>query len=117
MLYPGRIVKQRRDQLNKMCSIRKTPGSCDGCQVDFEDTMRECLQQFVCQNPDFDFANNRVKIKFSGDGAQMTKNTNFIILSLAILGEGKTNNALSETSTHRLAVVKETESCFEGRIF
>ena len=34
------LIKQRRDQLNKLISISKTPGIHEGCQVDFEHTLR-----------------------------------------------------------------------------
>ena len=104
------LIKQRRNQLNKLCVISRTPGKSVGCQIDFQDKLRECLETFVSENPDFDFENNPVRIKISGDGAQMTRNTNFTILSLAIL-DGN-SNPMSAKGNHSIAVVKKSE-CYE----
>ena len=43
------------------------------------------MQDLINQNPEFDFENRGVKVKISGDGARMTLNTSFIILSSALL--------------------------------
>ena len=102
------LIKQRCDQLNKICSISRLPGDFDGCQIDFEDTLIKCLEHFISENPDFDFTNNSVKIKFSGDGAQMTRNTNFVFLTLAVL-DSKKKNPMSARGNHSLAVVKASE--------
>jgi hypothetical protein len=107
--------------LNKICSISRLPGDFDGCQIDFEDTLIKCLEHFISENPDFDFTNNSVKIKFSGDGAQMTRNTNFVFLTLAVL-DSKKNNPMSARGNHSLAVVKASEDYEElkgafGNIF
>ena len=100
------LIKQRRDQLNKMCSISRLPGRFDGCEVDFEEILTKCLQQFVNENPGFDY-NNSVRIKFSGDGAQMSRNTNFVILTVAMLVNK--NDAMAAKGNHTLAVVKASE--------
>ena len=90
-----------------MCSISRLPGKFDGCEFDFEETLTKCLQQFVKENPDFDY-NNSVRIKFSGDGAQMSRNTNFVILTVAMLDSK--NNAMTAKGNHTLAVVKASEN-------
>ena len=100
------LTKQRRDQLNKMCSISRLPGKFDGCEVDFEEILTKCLQQFVNKNPDFDY-NNSARIKFSGDGAQMSRDTNFVILTVAMLDDK--NDAMAAKGNHTLAVVKASE--------
>ena len=38
------------------------------------------MQDLINQNPEFDFENESVKVKISGDGARMTLDTSFIIL-------------------------------------
>lgn len=104
------LIKQRRDQLNKLCVISQTPGKTDGCQLNFEDSLKEHLECFISENPKFDLENNSVRIKLSGDGAQMTRNTNFIIMSFAFLdGNG---NAMSAKGNHTIAVIKESE-CYQ----
>ena len=102
------LIKQRRKQLNQLCSISRTPGKFDGCQVDLKDSLTKSLEEFVSENPDFDFENNPVRIKLSGDGAQMTRNTNFVILSHSLL-DSKKNNPMSAKGNHSLAVVKGSE--------
>ena len=101
------LIKQRHDQLNKMCSISRLPGKFDGCEVDFEETPGKCLQRFVQENPDFDYSNS-VRINFSGDGAQMSRNTNFVILTVAMLDNK--NYAMAAKGNHTLAVVKASEN-------
>ena len=38
------------------------------------------MQDLINQNPEFDFENESVKVKISGDGTRMTLSTSFIIL-------------------------------------
>ena len=104
------LIKHRRDQLNKLCVICQTPGKTDGCQLNFEDNLKENLESFISENPKFDLENNSVRIKLSGDGAQMTRNTNFTIMSFAFL-DGN-SNAMSAKRNHTIAVIKESE-CYQ----
>ena len=92
--------------MNKLCTILPTPGESEGCQINFEDSLKELLESFIFENPDFDFSTSAVRIKASGDGAQMTRNTNLIILCLALLD----GNNLSAKGNHSIAVVKGHES-------
>ena len=41
------LIKQRRDQLNKLCHISRTPGEVDGCQIDFQDSLKHHLESFI----------------------------------------------------------------------
>ena len=72
-------------QLNDMCHIVSTPGRAEGAEVSFKELLKERVQNLINQNPEFDFENESVKVKISGDGARMTRNTTFIILSFALL--------------------------------
>ena len=62
------------------------------------------------ENPDFKVQSDSVKLKISGDGAQMTRNTHFIILSLAI--PDSHCNVLSAKGNHSIAIVKGSE-CYK----
>ena len=84
-LLKSYLIKQRRTQLNDMCHIISTPGKAEGAEVSFKELLNERVQDFINQNPEFDFENESVKVKISGDGARMTRNTSFIILSFALL--------------------------------
>ena len=69
------IIKQWRTQLNDMCHIVSTPGRAEGGEVSFKELLKERVQDLIDQNPEFDFENEIVKVKISGDGARMTRNT------------------------------------------
>ena len=79
------LLKQRRDQLNDMCHISSMPGKVEGAEVSFKQLLLKRLQDFMSNNPGFDFGNENIKIKISGDWARMTRNTSFIILSFSLL--------------------------------
>lgn len=77
------------------------------------------MQDLINQNPEFDFENERVKVKISGDGARMTLNTSFIILSFALLqnysdlmsARGKLYNCHSEGS-EKYEILRESFADF-----
>ena len=58
---------ERRTQLNDMCHITciSTPGKAEGAEVSFKELLNERLQDFINQNPEFDFENESVKVKIS----------------------------------------------------
>ena len=101
------LIKQRHDQLSKLCVISQTPGKTDGCQLNFEDNLKENLECFISENSKFDLENNSVRIKLSGDGAQMTRNTNFTIMTFAFL-----DGNVSAKRNHTIAVIKGSE-CYQ----
>lgn len=100
------LIKQRRDDLNKMCSISSTPGSADGAQISFNSLLEERVKSFIDSNPTFD-TNETIKIKVSGDGAKMTNSSNFVIFSLSLLQ--KTDDVMSGRGNHTIAIVKGAE--------
>ena len=59
------LIKQRRDQLNDMYHISSTPGKAEGAEVSFKQLLLERLQDFMGNNPEFDFENENIKIKIS----------------------------------------------------
>ena len=101
------LIKQRRTQLNDMCHIISTPGKAEGAEVSFKELLNERVQDFINQNPEFDFENESVKVKISGDGARMTRNTSFIILSFALLQNN--SDLMSARGNHTIAIVKGSE--------
>ena len=101
------LIKQRRDDLNRMCHVVATPGKAEGSQLSFNSILLERLEDFIETNPDFDYDNQTIKIKLSGDGARMTRNISFIILSFALL-QGA-DDVMSARGNHTIAVVKGSE--------
>ena len=67
------LTKQCRSDLDKLCHVIPTPGTCEGAQVSFETLLSQQISAFKKENPEFDYGNETLKIKISGDGAKMTQ--------------------------------------------
>lgn len=84
------LVKQKRKDLNKLCHIFPTPDlKFEGAQISFQSLLSDQISAFMMENPTFDIKANKIKVKISGDGAKMTQNSNFVILSCALLQKEK----------------------------
>ena len=99
------LVKQRRDQLNKIYQVTPTPGVADGAQMSFNDLLTERIRDHLASNPDVH--ERTMKIKISGDGARMTRNSSFILLSFALLQAA--DDVMAAKGNHTIAVVKGKE--------
>ncbi|XP_066016033.1 uncharacterized protein [Pocillopora verrucosa] len=97
------LVKQRRSQLNDICHITSTPGETEGAQTSFTDLLRDRVQDYVASHPHVD----HVQIKISGDGARMTRNSSFILMSFALLHSD--DEVMAAKGNHTIAVVKGKE--------
>ena len=73
------LIKQCRNDLNKLCHVTSTPGTFEGAQIPFKSILCQQISAFKQENPDFDFDNETLKIKISGDGAKMTQKTDYIL--------------------------------------
>ena len=100
------LVKQRRDQLNNICHITHTPGTPEGAQVLFSDLLKERLKDYLASHPDG--YEDTIQIKISGDGARMTRNSSFILMSFALLDLG--DDVMAAKGNHTIAVVKGKEN-------
>ena len=79
------LAKQCHEQLNKMCHSEALDGNFEGAKVSSVETVfKEHISDYLKQNPDFDTINDKIKIKINGNGARMTRNSNFILLSSSI---------------------------------
>ena len=79
------LVKQKRYQLNDMCHVTSTPGIEEGAQVSFKELLRERIKDYVTTHPTVISQGETVQLKISGDGARMTRSSNFISMSFALL--------------------------------
>ncbi|CAB4044139.1 Hypothetical predicted protein, partial [Paramuricea clavata] len=79
------LVKQRRGQLNNISNVVPTPGKADGAQISFTDMLKSHVDEFIKLHDEVDWSKENVQIKISGDGAQMTRNSSFILLSFSLL--------------------------------
>ena len=77
------LVKQCRDDLNKMCKIEPLNAQFEGAKVTSVETLFKIhISDFLKH---FDPITDKIKIKINGDGARMTWNSNFILPSFSIL--------------------------------
>ena len=67
------LVKQCRDNLNKLCHIDPLKGNHIGAKVSsVEALFHEHIQDYLNQNPSFNTNDDKIQIKINGDGARMT---------------------------------------------
>lgn len=114
------LIKQRRGQLNNICHISSTPGDEEGAQVPFREILTERIRHYAASQPNSLPDGDCIKIKISGDGAQMTRNSNFILMSFALLYPSQ--DIMAAKGNHTIAVVNGKEdystlkTCF-GDVF
>ena len=101
------LIKQCIGDPDKLCHVTPTPGTYEGAQVSFESLLLQQVSAFKKENPEFDFANETLKIKISGDGTKMTQKSNYILLSCALLQ--KQDEVMSAKGNHTIAVVNGSE--------
>ncbi|XP_048586624.1 uncharacterized protein LOC116618012 [Nematostella vectensis] len=95
----GYIIKQCRSELNKQCNIRPTPGQVPGAQFSFKERLVEQIKSLRASG----MVTDHVRIKLSGDGARMSRSSNFILFSFAIL------NAPDDLLSSKVAVINGPE--------
>jgi hypothetical protein len=77
------LIKQKKNELNKLCHIERTPGQYPGAQLSFSQTLRDHIQQFFESNSKHK-VDEPIKIKISHDGAKISRSANFMILSFSL---------------------------------
>ena len=97
------LVKQRRSQLSDICHITSTPGETEGAQTSFTGLLNDRVQDYVASHPNVD----HIQVKISGDGARMTRNSSFILMSFALLHSD--DEVMAAKGNHTIAVVKGKE--------
>ena len=84
------LVKQARNELNSLCHLEKLPGINNGVKVSsLNSLLRTHIVEFLEKNPSFDIETDQIQIELSRDGARMTRNSTFILLSFSILQTGE----------------------------
>ncbi|CAB4016317.1 Hypothetical predicted protein [Paramuricea clavata] len=97
------LVKQLRADMNKTYHIERTRGY-PGARLDFTSTLRDHVKELLAQQPDL--SDSVVQVKLSGDGARMTRSTNFMLSSFALLQQG---NVMSSKSNRTVAIINGKE--------
>lgn len=89
-LPKSHLVQQCRTKLNDICHLDALPGSHSGARVySVTSLIEQHIKHHLHTNDSFDPNNDKIRIKFSGDGAKMTNKSNFVLLSFSILDSGK----------------------------
>lgn len=99
------LLVQCREDLNKIYHIERLPGNKPGVMINIKDELKRLLNIQI--NKGFN-SSNKLQIKFSGDGAKVSKISNYVIFSLAVLN-GDTPN-LSYNQLNTVAIVKCDEN-------
>ncbi|CAB4007697.1 Hypothetical predicted protein [Paramuricea clavata] len=99
------LIKQCKEGLNKLIYIERTPGEANGAALNFQDELRVVIEGMI--QADETLKDAHFKVKISGDGAKMTRLTNFIIISFSILNAEDT--VMSSKGNHTVAVIKGHE--------
>ena len=80
------LIKQCRENLNNIFSIKQTPGLHSGAQLDLFETLDRLLINLNLPNDSRNI--HRVEIKLAADGAKVSRISSFLVLSLCILNNG-----------------------------
>ena len=77
------LVKRYIYNLNKLRHVTAVPGKHPGAQCSFTELLEQHITDYLSAHPDPN-PTEPLKIKISGDGARMSRNTNFNLLSLSV---------------------------------
>ena len=77
------LVKQLRTNLNKTYHIERTAGEYPGASISFTSTLREHIKELLETSPEL--KDSTIQVKLSGDGARMSRSTNFTMMSFTLL--------------------------------
>ena len=103
------LVKQCRDDLNKMYHIDPLQGNYTGAKVSsVAAILEQHIKDYLNDNATSDTANGTIQIKINGDGARMTRNSSFILLSFSILQSCE--SVMSAKGNRTIAIVNGSES-------
>ena len=99
------LIKQLRGELNKTYHIERTPGPCPDARLDFTSTLADHVRDILSMKPEL--RDRKIQIKLSGDGAQMSRSTNFMMFSFALLQLDE--SVMSSKSNRTIAIVNGPE--------
>ncbi len=99
------LIKQLRSDLNKTYHIERTMGKCPGAKLDFSSTLSAHIEDLLLQKPEL--RNQVVQVKLSGDGARMSRSTNFMMMSFALLQCKE--KVMSSKSNRTVAIINGPE--------
>lgn len=99
------LVKQSRSELNKTYHIERTPGKFPGANINFTSTLSDHIRQLLTEKPEL--KDSTIQVKLSGDGARMSRTTNFMLMSFALLQLNE--NVMSSKHNRTVAIINGPE--------
>ena len=99
------LVKQLQSNLNKTYHIEQTQGKYPGTKVNFTATLQEHIKELLNNKPEIQ--DGCIEIKLSGDGARMSRTTNFMMFSFALLQAKE--SIMSSKSNRTVAIINGPE--------
>ena len=99
------LVKQLRGNLNKIYHIEQTQGKYPGAKINFTATLEEHVKELLNNKPEL--KDGCIDIKISGDGARMSRTTNFMMFSFALLQAKE--SIMSSKSNRTVAIINGPE--------
>ena len=99
------LIKQLRSNLNKTYTIERTQGKFPGAAINFTSTLKEHIKELLIEKPEL--KDEVIEVKLSGDGARMSRTTNFMMFSFALLQTKE--SILSSKSNRTIAIVNGPE--------
>ena len=100
------LVKQLRTDLNKTYHIERTVGEYPGAKLNFTSTLADHVQELLPHKPEL--ANDVVQVKLSGDGASMSRSTNFMMISFSLLQWNE--KVMSSKNNRTVAIINGPEN-------
>lgn len=95
------FIIQERSNLSNIYHIERTPGKTPGAYVSIKDEIIRYIQTNHIDN------GTPIKIKLAGDGAKVSRISNFLTFTLSILNQ---NNCISVNNIKTIAIIKCNET-------
>jgi len=77
------LIKQSRARLNATYHIERTPGIYPGASLNFTSTPCDHVKELLRKTPEL--KGRKIQVKLSGDGARMSRTTNYMTMSFTLL--------------------------------
>ena len=94
------LIKQSRAKLNATYHIERTPGIYPGASLNFTSTICDHVKELLRKTPEL--KGRKIQVKLSGDGARMSRTTNFMMMSLTLL---QLNESVMSPKHNRTVVI------------
>ena len=99
------LVKQLRAKMNKTYIVERTVGEYPGAKLNFTSTLTDHVQELLQHKPEL--STSTIQVELSGDGASMSRSTNFMMMSFSLLQWDE--KVMSSKNNRTVAVVNGPE--------